>query len=53
MAKDAEFKKPFDGAISKFAEKKAPKRVRDLLKDSDKRDVLDPDYPYRHVKQVY
>ena len=28
MAKDAEFAKPFDGAVSRFVEKEAPKEVR-------------------------
>jgi polyphosphate kinase 2 len=49
MAKDKEGKKsdlPFDGAISRFAEKEAPKAVREALKDADKHDILDPRYPY-------
>ena len=46
MAK-SEFKKPFDGAISRFAEKDAPKAVRQALKDADKNAILDPRYPYR------
>ncbi len=40
-------KKPFDGAISRFAEKEAPKDVREALKDSGKKEVLDPSYPYQ------
>ena len=45
MAK-SEFKKPFDGAISRFAEEGAPKAVRKALKDADKDAILDPRYPY-------
>jgi polyphosphate kinase 2 len=47
MAKKDDSKKPFDGAISRFAEKEAPKDVREALKDADKKDVLDPRYPYQ------
>ncbi|MER2509880.1 polyphosphate kinase 2 [Amaricoccus sp.] len=45
MAK-SEFKKPFDGAISRFAEKDAPKAVREALKGANKGAILDPRYPY-------
>ena len=45
MAK-AEFDKPFDGAISRFAEKDAPKDIRKALRDADKDSILDPRYPY-------
>jgi polyphosphate kinase len=38
---------PFDGAISRFAAKEAPKDVREALKDADKHDILDPRYPYQ------
>jgi polyphosphate kinase 2 len=50
-----EFAKPFDGAISRFAEKDAPKAVRDALKGARKNDILDPDYPYgnRLEKSAY
>jgi polyphosphate kinase 2 len=37
---------PFDGAVSRFVEKDAPKEVRAALKDADKKDILDPRYPY-------
>ena len=46
MAKK-EFAKPFDGAISRFAEKDAPKAVRQALDGAGKNDILDPTYPYR------
>ncbi len=42
-----EFAKPFDGAISRFAEKDAPKPVRKALEGAHKNDILGPDYPYR------
>ncbi len=47
MAKDAEDEKPFDGAVSKFVAKKAPKKVRQLIDDADKHEILDPSYPYQ------
>ena len=47
MAKDAEFAKPFDGAVSRYVEKKAPKPIRKLLEDAGKHDILDPRYPYQ------
>ncbi len=47
MNKDKIFEKPFDGAISRYAEKHAPKAIREAVKDADKHDILDPDYPYR------
>ena len=47
MAKDNIFAKPFDGAVSRFVEKEAPKDVREALKDADKHDILDPRYPYQ------
>ncbi len=37
---------PFDGAISKFYEKDAPKAVRRAIEDAKKDDTLNPDYPY-------
>lgn len=37
---------PFDGAISAFYENDAPKSVRSAIAKSDKKDILDPDYPY-------
>jgi polyphosphate kinase 2 len=46
MAKDHD-QLPFDGAISRFAEKDAPKAIRAALKDAGKDDILDPRYPYR------
>ena len=47
MAKKSNSDLPFDGAISRFADKEAPKDIREALKDADKHDVLDPRYPYR------
>jgi polyphosphate kinase len=39
--------RPFGGAVSRFAAKGAPKGVREALKDADKREILDPRYPYQ------
>ena len=39
--------KPFDGAVSRFVKKDAPKDVREALEDADKKDILDPRYPYQ------
>jgi polyphosphate kinase 2 len=41
------FEKPFDGAVSRYVEKDAPKEIRKALNDSGKDDILDPTYPYR------
>ena len=38
---------PFDGAISHYFEKQAPKWVRKSIENGDKDDILSPDYPYR------
>jgi polyphosphate kinase 2 len=38
---------PFNGAISRFVEKEAPKEIRRALKEAGKDDILDPRYPYR------
>ncbi len=38
--------KPFDGAVSRFLKKDAPKDVREALKDDSKDEILDPRYPY-------
>ncbi len=38
---------PFDGAISKFFKKDAPKAVRKAIETSDKDRILSPSYPYR------
>ncbi|MFY0680008.1 MAG: polyphosphate kinase 2 [Thalassovita sp.] len=37
---------PFDGAISAYFEDSAPKDVRKAIKDADKGDILNPDYPH-------
>jgi polyphosphate kinase 2 len=37
---------PFDGAISAYYENDAPIDVRDVIRDADKKDILDPDYPH-------
>ena len=41
------FGKPFDGAVSRFVDKKAPKAVRKAIRDASGDDILDPAYPYR------
>jgi polyphosphate kinase 2 len=41
-----EFAKPFDGAVSRFAENGAPKEIRKALKERKKNQILDPTYPY-------
>ena len=40
---------PFDGAISQFFEAGAPEEIRAAIRNSGKRDILDPSYPYRQV----
>lgn len=37
---------PFDGAISDYYENHAPDVVRDAIRDADKKDILDGDYPH-------
>ena len=37
---------PFDGAISRYYEKEAPKEIREAIRDGDKKDILDPSFPY-------
>lgn len=37
---------PFDGAISSYFKNQAPKDVAKSIKDSDKGDILAPDFPY-------
>ena len=37
---------PFDGAITQFFLKKAPKDIRKAIKDAGKDDILTPGYPY-------
>ena len=46
---------PFDGAISKFFTKTAPKDVRDAIKSGGKKDMLSESYPYtdRMDRDVY
>lgn len=39
-------KVPFDGAITDFYKNKAPKHVREAVKDGSKRDILSDSYPY-------
>ena len=46
MAKTS-FPKPFDGAISKFLEKEAPKEVREAIESAKKNDILSESYPYK------
>lgn len=37
---------PFDGAITKYFEKKAPKAIRKAIENAGKDDILTPGYPY-------
>jgi len=37
---------PFDGKISKFFERDAPKNVREAIQNAKKNRVLNPDFPY-------
>jgi len=37
---------PFDGAISAFYEDEAPEEIRTAVREGDKKDILDPSYPY-------
>jgi polyphosphate kinase 2 len=45
----ADFPKPFDGAISRYLAEGAPKDVRKAIEKAGKKDILNPDYPYREV----
>ena len=47
MARKKFFEKPFDGAVSRFVEKGAPKAIREALEHAEKDDILDPGYPFR------
>ena len=38
--------KPFDGAITRYAEEEAPKDIRRAIKEAKKKDVVTPEYPY-------
>jgi polyphosphate kinase 2 len=40
------FDKPFDGAVSRFLKKEAPKAVRALVEDAGHDEILPPDFPY-------
>ncbi|MEM9735481.1 MAG: polyphosphate kinase 2 [Pseudomonadota bacterium] len=40
------FRKPFDGAISKYFERDFPKKLRRAVEEAGKNDILNPDYPY-------
>ena len=37
---------PFDGAITKYFQKKAPKAIRNAIESAGKDDILTPGYPY-------
>jgi polyphosphate kinase len=37
---------PFDGAISAFFETEAPEEIRAAIREGDKKDILDPTFPY-------
>ena len=39
--------RPFDGAISAFFERQAPREIRESIRDGAKRDILDASYPYQ------
>ena len=38
---------PFDGAISAYFATEAPEEVRTAIQSAGRKDILDPDYPYR------
>jgi polyphosphate kinase 2 len=37
---------PFDGAISRYYEKDAPKAIREAIREGTDKDILDPSFPY-------
>jgi polyphosphate kinase 2 len=41
------FAKPFDGAVSRYLKKDAPKAVRQLIAEAGKDDILRESFPYR------
>ena len=45
-------KLPFDGAISAFFEKEAPKEIRSAIRDGEKKDILSDSYPYDAVMKT-
>ena len=45
-AEDAPFEKPFDGAVSRFLKKDAPKALREAVRASDGDEILTEGYPY-------
>lgn len=46
MAKQTDFPKPFDGAISSYFEDDAPKDIRKTIQNAGKNEILDQSYPY-------
>lgn len=40
------FEKPFDGAISKFLDERAPENIRGAIENAKKSDILSETYPY-------
>jgi polyphosphate kinase len=40
------FEKPFGGAVSSFVRKDAPPAIREAIRESGKKEILRPDYPY-------
>ena len=50
-----EIVKPFDAAISKFYENDAPQAIRKAIRDSSKKQILNPAYPYpkRKAQKAY
>lgn len=45
-AAGAEFGKPFDGAVSRYAEKEAPKPIRAAIAAAGRKGILKEQYPY-------
>ncbi len=45
--KDGTAAKPFGGAVSRYVAKDAPKAIRELVRTSDKNEILAAAYPYR------
>ena len=37
---------PFDGAISRYFKEEAPDAIREAIREGEKKDILDPSYPY-------
>ncbi|SDG20213.1 polyphosphate kinase 2 [Alloyangia pacifica] len=46
MSKSSKSSRPFDGAISAYFEREAPKEIREAIRRADKDDILSSSYPY-------